>query len=700
MSDIVKRRLRSLVEAIGPAPFSGRRAGVEKESLRVDRAGYISQRPHPEALGSALTHPTITTDFSEALLEFVTPAYRGVREVARSLRHLHRFTCPLIGDEVLWAASMPCMVTGDASIPIARYGRSNVGTMKHVYRRGLSHRYGRVMQTISGVHFNFSLPRPFWAAYREMEGRSAERLGAFASDRYFALVRNFHRRGWIVPLLFGASPAICRSFLGNTPHTFSELGRGTLYEPFATSLRMSDIGYKNESQRRLGISYDSPAAYVRTLRAATETPHPPYEEIGVVVDGEHHQLNANLLQIENEYYSFVRPKQIARSGEKPTVALQRRGVRYVEIRALDVDPFSPVGIEEDTMRFMEAFLIHCVLDESPPISRVEQDEIEENQRLVAVRGRDPALRLRSDGQDVAIFDRAREIADAVAEIAGVLDAGSRTGRYAAAVASCRAALDDPRRLPSARVLDELHARSEAFFEFAMRKSGEHRASLLANAAARRTPGRIRDAGRRVAARPARDRGRRPHLLRRIPRTLLRPATGPRRETPPMNAETAPSTLPRPIDALPAHGVWSPVLVPLRPDLGIDSERFVAHARPAARAGLPRPRAVRDHQRGELVLGPRAQGAGRTGGRERHPARTPHGRHRLLRPHRQRRAHPACAGRRLPPRADAAAVLLQGGERRRALPAPSPKSSSGSGSPPSRCSSTTSRGFPGCPSPRS
>ena len=225
MSSAVPQRLRNLVQALGPHPFAGRRVGVEKESLRVDRAGYISQRPHPAALGSALTHSTITTDFSEALLEFVTPAWRGVRETARSLRHLHQFTYPLIDDEVLWATSMPCMVTGERSIPIARYGGSNVGTMKHVYRRGLSHRYGRVMQTISGVHFNFSLPRPFWAAFRETEGRGGERLGAFASERYFALVRNFHRRGWLVPLLFGSSPAICRSFLGTAPHAFSELGR-------------------------------------------------------------------------------------------------------------------------------------------------------------------------------------------------------------------------------------------------------------------------------------------------------------------------------------------------------------------------------------------------------------------------------------------------------------------------------------------
>ena len=481
MSTVVTRRLRGLVEALGPSPFAGRRVGVEKESLRVDRAGYISQRPHPEELGSALTHPNITTDFSEALLEFVTPAYRGVRETARSLRHLHQFAYGSIGNEVLWATSMPCMVTGDRSIPLARYGASNVGTMKHVYRRGLSYRYGRVMQIISGVHFNFSLPRPFWVASRAMEGRDAEPLGAFASGGYFALVRNFHRRGWLVPLLFGSSPAICRSFLGAAPHEFSELGRGTLYEPFATSLRMSDIGYKNKSQRRLGISYDAPADYIRTLHAATEAAHPPYEEIGVVAGGEYRQLNPNLLQIENEYYSFVRPKQIARSGEKPTIALQRRGVRYVEIRALDVDPFSPVGIEEDAMRFMEAFLIHCLLDPSPPLSPLEQEESDENQRLVAVRGRDPALRLRRTGAGVAVFDWAREIVDAIAEIAEVLDSASRTHRYAGAVESCRASLDDPRRLPSARVLDEMRARSEAFFEFAMRKSEEHRATLLATA---------------------------------------------------------------------------------------------------------------------------------------------------------------------------------------------------------------------------
>ena len=376
------------------------------------------------------------------------------------------------------------------------------------------------------MHFNFSLPRPFWAAFRDTEGRGGERLGAFASERYFALVRNFHRRGWLVPLLFGSSPAICRSFLGTAPHAFSEFGRGTLYEPFATSLRMSDIGYKNKSQRQLGISYDSPADYIRTLHGATEAPHPPYEEIGVVVDGEHRQLNANLLQIENEYYSFVRPKQIARSGEKPTVALQRRGVRYVEIRALDVDPFSPVGLEEDTMRFMEAFLIHCVLDSSPPLSRREREESEENQRLVAVRGRDPALRLRRAGASIPVFEWAREIVDAVAAIAEMLDAPTRNaplrrGDPVLPRVSRRSATASVGKGPGrdARALGGILRVRHA-------QVGGTPCDTARGNAAGGPEGSAPGGSDRLAARPARNRGRGPPLVSGVPGALLRPAPHP------------------------------------------------------------------------------------------------------------------------------------------------------------------------------
>ncbi|MBF2759888.1 MAG: glutamate--cysteine ligase [Ectothiorhodospiraceae bacterium AqS1] len=496
MSRLVKRRLRALVDALGPNPFRRRRLGIEKESLRVDRAGYISQRPHPQALGSALTHPEITTDFSDALLEFITPPARSVPEVARRLRHLHQFTYPLIGDELLWATSMPCMVTGDDSIPIARYGSSNIGVMKQVYRRGLGHRYGRVMQIISGVHFNFSLSRTLFAAYREIEPGDDESLRDFISRAYFALVRNFHRHGWILLLLFGASPAICRSFMGDRTQelsSFSRMGKGTLFKPFATSLRMSDVGYRNDSQKRLGISCDGLDPYVDTLHRATGASWPAWEALGLLDEqGRYRQLNTNLLQIENEYYSLVRPKQIARSGEKPTVALQKRGVRYVEIRALDVDPFSPVGIEEDVMRFMEAFLIHCLLDRSEAISAAEQAEIDDNQRKVAVRGRDPRLTLQVDSKSAPVFDRARRIVESVREIADILDQENEKGHYARAVETSLSHLDDPQSLPSARILGQLQDSGEDFFSFAMRLSLAHREALIAAPFPARSKARLQE----------------------------------------------------------------------------------------------------------------------------------------------------------------------------------------------------------------
>jgi len=391
------RRLERVGER-GAAPrLAGGRIGLEKESLRVTGEGTLALSPHPRCLGSALTHPSITTDFSEALLEFVTPPFPDPREVLRCLDQIHRFVHRCLAGELLWPASMPCLMLGDDSIPIARYGRSNVARMKEVYRHGLSLRYGRVMQTIAGVHFNYSAPEALWPLYAELTGQPDDR--GLPSRAYFALIRNFQRYGWVVAYLLGSSPAVCKSFLGEPSAGFAELDGGTWYRPHATSLRMSDIGYKNKNQRGLGISYDSLEDYVATLARACETPWPEYQRLGVCVDGEYRQLNANLLQIENEYYSFIRPKQIARSGERPTLALRRRGVRYVEVRALDVDPFAPLGIDEPALRFLEALLLLCLLEDSPPISPAEQLDIERNQEAVASRGREPGLVLRIGGRE-------------------------------------------------------------------------------------------------------------------------------------------------------------------------------------------------------------------------------------------------------------------------------------------------------------
>jgi glutamate--cysteine ligase len=405
---IAEERLQTILQGSPDLFSAGSLIGVEKESLRVTGNGDIAQTPHPQALGSALTHLYITTDFSEALLEFITPPYADLHDALGCMNDIHRFVYANLGDdELLWASSMPCKVVGDESVPIAEYGSSNVGTMKNVYRRGLSHRYGRLMQAISGVHFNYSFPEALWPMYQKLLGNT-EPTQQFKSAGYFALIRNFQRQGWLVPYLFGSSPVVCKSFLGEDPTGFRDFDGGSWYMPHATTLRMSDIGYKNKSQAGLCISYDEVDAYIESLTRAIETPSAEYEAIGVVVDGEYRQLNANILQIENEYYSFIRPKRVAHSGEKPTVALARRGVEYVEVRALDVSAFDPGGINEDQMRFLEAFLIFCLLRDSDPISDQDRLDIEHNQQAVAARGREPGLVLRRRGRDVALQDWAEE----------------------------------------------------------------------------------------------------------------------------------------------------------------------------------------------------------------------------------------------------------------------------------------------------
>lgn len=473
MNRSAERRVRRLQAHGERGLLAGSRHGLEKESLRVTPDGYIAQTPHPRGLGSPLCHPEITTDYSEALLEWVTPAYTRGADALQHLADLHRFTVDQIGDELLWATSMPCVVGGERAIPIAEYGHSNIGRMKHVYRHGLDWRYGRTMQAIAGIHFNFSFSEPFLRAVQAREGDDRA-FATFRSDFYFRLIRNFQRYGWLIPYLMGASPAICKSFTGGQNLDFESFSPNTFYSPHATSLRMSDIGYKNNAQAALEIDYNDLSAYVASLRAAIQTPDPEYARIGTRVNGVWRQLNTNVLQIENEYYSFVRPKAVAQSGEPPTCALNRAGVEYVEIRALDLNPFDPIGIDAEQIAFLETLLLFCLLEDSPPIDALEQHHINANQGLVARQGRDPGLTLhRGDGRRVRLRDWAHELFEAMSGPAELLDEVHQDGRYSRILAAYRARVTDADRTPSAQVLEAMRTHGEEFVEFALRTSARH-----------------------------------------------------------------------------------------------------------------------------------------------------------------------------------------------------------------------------------
>lgn len=445
------------------------RIGIEKESLRVTAAGEISQRNHPLALGAALTHPNITTDYSEALLELITPPHQRITDVLAELDDLHRWVYANLGDELLWPTSMPCLIKGENSVRIAEYGSSNAGMMKHIYRRGLGHRYGKLMQVISGVHFNYSLPDPFWSAYRDTEGSKAS-LVQFRSEGYMAMLRNLQRIGWMVPYLFGASPAVCESFLDGQPTTLEYFGQRTYYEPYATSLRLGDIGYQNKQEGRTGvkINYNHLNSYLASLENATETPCPEYGKIGVVVDGSYRQLNHHQLQIENEYYSSARPKAIAGSLQKPVRALEEKGIEYIELRSVDVNAYDPHGISACQMHFLEAFMIYALLSPSPSFSSEEFKMIDDNLSLVAHCGRDPQLSLSHPDGKTKLRDWADKILTEMQPICDWLDQNETDAPYRQALLKQCTKVIDPTLIPSTRMIETMAENKESFFEFSMR----------------------------------------------------------------------------------------------------------------------------------------------------------------------------------------------------------------------------------------
>lgn len=463
-----RRLLADRLQALSPARLKGMRRGIEKESLRAQPGGALALTPHPAALGSALTHPSITTDFSESQVELVTAAHKGLGDGADAaldeLTQIHQFTYRAmkeLGDEMLWVSSMPCGLPTDETIPVARFGSSNVGRAKSVYRMGLSHRYGRRMQTISGIHYNWSLPD-------------------VSSEQYFALIRNFRRHAFLLLYLFGASPAVCSTFVAGRQHELQQLSSGTMYMPHGTSLRMGRLGYQSDAQASLAVSYNSLEGYGASLQDALTRPYPAYAAVGIQnPGGDYNQLATTLLQIENEFYGTIRPKRVIFPGERPLHALRERGVEYIEVRLMDLDPFEPVGINAQTMRFLDVFLLHCLLSDSPPDTPQEIAELKHNQHHTAARGREPGLLLKRGGRELALTAWGAEVLAQCAPIAVALDAAQGGTGYSATLAAAEAALGDPSRLPSARVLDTM-ARDfdNSFVAFARTQSAASRDTLL------------------------------------------------------------------------------------------------------------------------------------------------------------------------------------------------------------------------------
>jgi glutamate--cysteine ligase len=469
LSSHLQNELQALAQPDALAVLTAINRGIEKESLRITTEGKLAQTAHPQGLGSALAHSSITTDYSEALLEFITPVSSSIEESLQTLENIHGFVYQQLDQEILWSASMPCIVSGDAGIPVAQYGSSNVARMKTVYRYGLGHRYGRLMQAIAGIHYNFSMPQTYWDMAWQAAGRPGN-ITDYISERYLGLIRNFKRYSWLLIYLFGASPAVCASFLrGRDKHgleNFDESGK-SLYLPYGTALRMGDLGYNSDAQKDLNVCYNTMGNYVETLCSAIMQAHPGYSNIPAGQDGDYQQLNDSLLQIENEFYSPIRPKRVARSGETPLNALERAGIEYIEVRCVDVSPFSPVGLDAGQIRFLDTFLLYCLLEDSPDCDDDEQHTQAANLEAVVNRGRQPGLLLDNGSGEITLAQWAGDLLEAMEPVAALFDTAFDSSAYSTSLQQQAAKVADPELTPSARILKEMHDRDLPFFRLAM-----------------------------------------------------------------------------------------------------------------------------------------------------------------------------------------------------------------------------------------
>ncbi len=467
-----------LVKELSPL-FSGIKRGIEKESLRIRPDGYLSQKTHPHELGSTLTNPYITTDYSEALPEFITSATSDRNKPLAELYEIHQFCHQYLGDEVLWSASMPCVMGDESDIPIARYGSSNSGQMKEVYRKGLGHRYGRFMQTISGVHYNFSLPDEFWRAFHTAE-KSPLSFQDFVSEKYMGMIRNYLRYSWLIPLFYGASPALCESFIQGKNIDLGVLVPGTRYGRYATSLRMSDLGYQNKVQSQLNVGYNCLESYVKALEMAIRTEDPYYRDLGVKKNGKYQQLNANILQIENEFYGSIRPKRVSISGERPSKALKLHGIEYIEVRALDINPFSPIGLDSSQIAFLDSFLLCSLFAKSEPITARETGENTANFDRVVQNGRNPDLCLMVQNTCEPLTKIANQILGEILPFAKLLDQTYATGEHSDVVTNLTNQLANLDLTFSGRIVKEIKASKNGFFPFAFDLSQKHKDEFLSN----------------------------------------------------------------------------------------------------------------------------------------------------------------------------------------------------------------------------
>lgn len=471
--------------------------GLERENQRVSSNGELALTPHPIEFGDKLENERITTDFSESQIEIITPPCNSAEEVYDELNKINTEVEKSIGNELLWPLSMPPKLPIENDIPIASFSNTENGKYKEIYRKGLALRYGKKMQMISGIHYNFSFGEGMINFLYNKFGEDTDKR-AFVDKIHFQVARNFLRYSWMLIYLFGASPSChstyysvinkeidvvhdccprCAKIIKNvdedtlTNHTnenkFSHVCVAQMNQ-YATSLRVSRFGYSN-SLKSMNIYFNNLEEYSEKIRKMISTEDDEYSKLGIYQDGTQIQLNGNILQNENEFYSSIRLKQPMKEGETPLEALENRGVDYVELRILDLNPFEKLGLSLEQMNFIHIFMLFCLFEPSPLISEKEHSNINSNHHLVSLFGRKENLKLQTyDDIPINLKTWAEDLFEKLTTIANFIDSFKGDNIYIKSVEKEKLKLYDISLLPSERINREMESNNENYLEFGIK----------------------------------------------------------------------------------------------------------------------------------------------------------------------------------------------------------------------------------------
>ena len=415
--------------------------GLEKENVRVTERGNLALTPHPKAFGDREKNAYIKTDFSESQLEMVTPVCNTLEEVYSFICNLNKVVSLEImkNGEFLWPQSNPPILPREEEIPIAKLSNRE----DELYRENLSYKYGKKKQVISGIHYNFSFKEEFIKLlYKELKVEKDFR--EFKDDIYLRMARNFQKYHWLLIYLTGASPVFHESYIEEIKEEGEILGEDSYYIKDDTSLRNSSYGYKNKKDYY--VSYNSIGEYASDIK-------------NLVKDKE--------IQSIKEYYNPIRLKSLG--SEDMLESLLNKGIDYLEVRLLDLDPLSIQGVSKETLYLVHLFMIYTLLKENKEITYKDQEEFFKNHDMVALKGRNEDAVIHENGVPVLLKDKGREILSEMDEIVEILF--SNNEEFKNVIKRALEKINNPHDIISEKLIKDI--KEEGYINFHMRLAKEY-----------------------------------------------------------------------------------------------------------------------------------------------------------------------------------------------------------------------------------